>query len=84
MDYDNDYGDYSGQPPQKKSRGDGENGAGGALDHFLHRNDDKIPPNHILLFSVTNTKYPINVEVIYKVTSIVGKVSKMIFKANPD
>jgi hypothetical protein len=75
MDY--DYGnDYGGQPPQKKSRGSGEHGG---MEHFLHRNDEKIPPNHILLFSVTNTKYPVNVEVMYKVTSIVGKVINTVF-----
>ena len=74
MDYDTEYRDYGGggQPPQKKLRDDG--GENGVMEHFLHRNDDKIPPNHILLMSVTNNKYPINVEVIYKVTSIIGKV----------
>jgi heterogeneous nuclear ribonucleoprotein L len=78
MDYDNDHGDYGGQPPQKKWRGGGGGGENGGMEHFLQRNDDKIPPNHILLFSVTNTKYPVNVEVMYKVTSIIGKVKKIV------
>jgi len=91
MDYENgSYDGYSG-PPMKKVRGDegGESGSGGhhhhgggsgghGMDRFLERQDEKIPPNHILLITVINNKYPINVEVIYKVTSIVGKIKRIV------
>jgi hypothetical protein len=89
MDYENgSYDGYSG-PPMKKVRGDEESGSGGhhhhggssgghGMDRFLERQDEKIPPNHILLITVINNKYPINVEVIYKVTSIVGKIKRIV------
>ena len=73
MDYGHDlYSDFCEEPPQKKTRGDMEKDA--ALERFLHKKDDKIPPNPILLISVTNAKYPVDVEVMFKVTGIIGKV----------
>ena len=82
MDFENGYsGDGYGGPPMKKVRGeDGESGGGHhhGMDRFLERQDEKIPPNHILLITVINNKYPINVEVIYKVTSIIGKVKRIV------
>lgn len=68
-----------GGPPFKKPRGDGvSNGGPSAVEQFLERSDEKIPPNHILLITVLNPKMSINVEVIYKVCTIVGKVKKII------
>merc|ERR1719208_724034 len=66
-----------GGPPFKKPRGDGVNNGAG-IEHFLERSDEKLPPNHILLITVINPKFPINVEVVYKVCSIVGKVKKIV------
>ena len=74
----------TGGPPYKKSRGEGGdehhgNGGGGqSMDHLLERGDEKIPPNHILLVTVFNAKFAINVEVIYKVCSIIGKIKKIV------
>ena len=76
MDYENGYESYGG-PPLKKVRGEEESHHAG-MDRFLERQDEKIPPNHILLITVTNNKYPINVEVIYKVTSIIGKIKRIV------
>jgi len=89
----NQYSSHSGSPPprsnsgppNKKSRGDysfddqnydyvgNQN-----LQDFLERKDEKLPPNHILLITVLNAKYPINVEVIYKVCNIVGKIKRIV------
>ena len=64
MDYDHGMMDQqqqergSGGPPYKKPRGDNgsmNNGAG--MDHLLERGDEKIPPNHILLFTIFNAKF---------------------------
>jgi heterogeneous nuclear ribonucleoprotein L len=60
-------------PPAKRSRGEG-----GMNRNSLERNDDKIPPNHILLITVMDAKYPVNVEVMHKVCSIVGPVNKIV------
>ena len=38
----------------------------------------QIPPNNILLISIKDTKYPINVEVMHKVCSIIGTVVKIV------
>ena len=38
----------------------------------------QVPPNNILLISIKDTKYPINVEVIYKVCSIIGPVVRIV------
>ena len=72
-------------PPSKKSRGDSryeehgfDFGASQNLQDFLDRKDEKLPPNHILLMTVLNAKYPINVEVIYKVCTIVGKIKRIV------
>ena len=85
MDYDHGMMDQqqergAGGPPYKKPRGDnnGSMNNGGVMDHLLERGDEKIPPNHILLFTIFNAKFTINVEVIYKVCSIVGKVKKIV------
>ena len=67
-------------PPHKRSRADFH----GAYDdypnlrEFLERKDDKLPPNHILLITVLNAKYPINVEVMYKVCTIVGSIRRVV------
>merc|ERR1719474_2013223 len=66
-------------PPFKKPRGDGMHSSGGpSVEQFLERADEKIPPNHILLITVLNPTLSINVEVIYKVCTIVGTVKKII------
>jgi len=72
-------------PPHKKSRGDHHQFGHGAgyddfpnLREFLERKDEKLPPNHILLITVLNAKYPINVEVMYKVCSIVGAIRRIV------
>ena len=72
-------------PPSKKSRGDYSYDDQGCdfvgnqnLQDFLERKDEKLPPNHILLLTVLNAKYPINVEVIYKVCTIVGKIKRIV------
>ena len=57
MDYENGYESYGG-PPMKKVRGEEESHHAG-MDRFLERQDEKIPPNHILLITVTNNKYKI-------------------------
>ena len=46
--------------------------------NFWERNDEKVAPNNILLISIKDTKYPINVEVVYKVCSIIGPVVKIV------
>ena len=48
------------------------------LREFLERKDEKLPPNHILLITVLNAKYPINVEVMYKVCTIVGNIRRVV------
>jgi hypothetical protein len=78
MDYENGFDSYSQGPPMKKVRGEEGGESGHGMDRFLERQDEKIPPNHILLITVINNKYPINVEVIYKVTSIVGKIKRIV------
>jgi len=75
-------------PPHKKSRGDYHHGGGGYggggyddypnLREFLERKDEKLPPNHILLITVLNAKFPINVEVMYKVCTIVGSLRRIV------
>jgi len=76
---------HNAGPPNKKSRGDysyddqGYDYVGNQnLQDFLERKDEKLPPNHILLLTVLNAKYPINVEVIYKVCTIVGKIKRIV------
>ena len=66
-------------PPHKRSRADYH----GYDDYpnlreFLERKDEKLPPNHILLITVLNAKYPINVEVMYKVCTIVGNIRRVV------
>ena len=83
----NGHGQGSG-PPHKKSRGDYHHGGGGYggggyddypnLREFLERKDEKLPPNHILLITVLNAKFPINVEVMYKVCTIVGSLRRIV------
>jgi heterogeneous nuclear ribonucleoprotein L len=71
----------SGAPPNKRSKSDGGGGGGGGyfnLDQFLKRDDDKLPPNHIIRISITNVQYPINVEVVYKICSMAGSVRKIV------
>jgi hypothetical protein len=54
-------------PPVKKPRGDpGESAHAFSLEHLLERCDEELNPNRILLFTVFNNKFPVNVEVIYK------------------
>merc|ERR1719350_721270 len=72
-------------PPHKKPRGDHHQFGHGAgyddfpnLREFLERKDEKLPPNHILLITVLNAKYPINVEVMYKVCTIVGNIRRIV------
>ena len=48
------------------------------LREFLERKDEKLPPNHILLITVLNAKFPINVEVMYKVCTIVGAIKRIV------
>jgi len=69
-----------GAPPNKKSKSDGHRGVQSYkdIDQFLERSDSKLPPNHIILISIINIQYPINVEVIYKVCAISGKVRKIV------
>jgi hypothetical protein len=76
MDYENGFESYGG-PPMKKVRAE-EGAPSSGMERFLERQDEKIPPNHILLITVINNKYPINVEVIYKVTSIIGKIKRIV------
>ena len=66
-----EYNSPSG-PPTKKPRGDD------GMTAYLERKDEKEPPNHIVLITVRDAKHPINVEVIYKVCSIVGPVAKIV------
>ena len=67
-------------PPHKRSRGEFHGGYDDYpnLREFLERKDDKLPPNHILLITVLNAKYPINVEVMYKVCTIVGNIRRVV------
>ena len=75
-------GGVGGQgPPSKRSRGPPdfpEDHGNPGLGEFLERKDEKLPPNHILLITVLNAKFPINVEVIYKVCTIVGPVRRIV------
>jgi len=67
-------------PPAKRPRGEGER----TLETFLERKDEKLPPNHIILITVKDAKYPINVEVIYKVAGIIGAVNRIVcFERGP-
>ena len=67
-------------PPYKRSRPDFHGGYDDYpnLREFLERKDEKLPPNHILLITVLNAKYPINVEVMYKVCTIVGNIRRIV------
>ena len=67
-------------PPHKRSRADYHGGVGDwpNLREFLERKDEKLPPNHILLITVLNAKYPINVEEMYKVCTIVGNIRRVV------
>jgi heterogeneous nuclear ribonucleoprotein L len=78
MEYEHGYEATSRGPPVKKPRGDTESGHAFSLDQFLERNDEKLNPKRILLFTVFNPKFPINVEVIYKVCALVGNVRKIV------
>ena len=49
-----------------------------SLEQFLKRDDEKLPPNHIIRISITNVQYPINVETVYKVCSMAGGVRKIV------
>ena len=69
----------SGAPPNKRSKFEGyHHGGGQNLDHFLERGDGKLPPNSVLLITIINVQYPINVEIIYKVCSMAGGVRKIV------
>jgi len=78
---DSQYNNYDGfsqpyqnmGPPAKRPRGD-ERG----LADFLDRKNLKLCPNHILLITIRDSRYPINAEVIKKVCSIVGQVTKIV------
>jgi len=67
-------------PPNKRPRGEFHGGYDDYpnLREFLERKDEKLPPNHILLITVLNAKYPINVEVMYKVCTIVGNIRRIV------
>jgi len=68
-------------PPHKRPRGEDGSFLGGerwGITEFLERKDEKVPPNHILLITIRDAKYPVNVEVIYKVCSIVGPVVRVV------
>merc|ERR1719318_689172 len=44
----------------------------------LMRMNEDIKPNHIILLTVLNAQYPINVSIINKVCSVVGKVLRIV------
>lgn len=48
------------------------------VEHELARTDSSIRSNHILLLTVLNANYPVNVEIIYKVCSPAGKVLRIV------
>ena len=44
----------------------------------LAKFDPNVRPNNVLLFTVLNADYPIDVSIIYKVCSPVGKVDRIV------
>ena len=48
------------------------------VEQELMRVDNNIRPNHIILMTVLNALYPINVQIIQKVTSPMGKVLRIV------
>ena len=74
--------DYHKGGPGPRFGGGGGHGPGyddyPNLREFLERKDEKLPPNHILLITVLNAKFPINVEVMYKVCTIVGAIKRIV------
>lgn len=73
-----DAAEYSA-PPTKRPKAEFSNGGGRyGLESFLRREDEKLPPNHIVLISITNVQYPINVEVVYKICAMAGSIRKIV------
>ena len=48
------------------------------VEQELMRVDNNIRPNHIILMTVLNALYPINVQIIQKVASPMGKVLRIV------
>ena len=72
-------------PPSKRGRMDGapRDRRGPTLreheiEEELNKFDPNARPNKVLLFTVLNADYPIDVSIIYKVTSNVGKVDRIV------
>ena len=71
-------------PPSKRGRMDAGRGNRGVnlseheIEDELNKLDPNARPNNVLLFTVLNADYPIDVSIIYKVCSPVGKVDRIV------
>jgi len=71
-------------PPSKRGRMDRGGAAGRAnlseheIEEELAKFDPNVRPNNVLLFTVLNADYPIDVSIIYKVCSPIGKVDRIV------
>merc|ERR1719283_316006 len=48
------------------------------VESELMRVDHNIRPNHIVLLTVLNAQYPIDVQIIYKIVQNIGKVLRIV------
>lgn len=80
-----------GGPPSKRGRMDEQAGFGGGygtgfggemsqhqVEQELLKVNDNIQPNNIVLLTVLNAKYPINVQVIHKVCQNIGNILRIV------
>lgn len=80
-----------GGPPSKRGRMDGETGFGGGygtgfggemsqqqVEQELLKVNNDIKPNNIVLLTILNAKYTINVQVIHKVCQNIGNILRIV------
>ena len=72
-------------PPSKRGRMDGAprerrgpNLREHEIEEELNKFDPNARPNKVLLLTVLNADYPIDVSIVYKVTSSIGKVDRIV------
>ena len=71
------YGGGSG-PYQQQQAGPPANLTPQQVEQELMRVDNNIRPNHIILLTVLNAHYPVNVSIVSKVCSPLGKVLRIV------
>lgn len=47
-------------------------------DLVLRRKRPDLPPNHVLLYTILNPRYPITTEIIHTISSPIGKVNRIV------